>query len=51
MKNIVKTVERDNCKLIGIYCRAGHHRSVACAELLKRFVYINSNIHHLTIKK
>lgn len=51
MINIVKTVERDKCKIIGIYCRAGHHRSVACGELLKKFVYINSNITHLTIKR
>lgn len=36
MDNIVNTIERDGLRHIGIYCRAGHHRSVACAELLIR---------------
>lgn len=51
MLNIVKTVEEKDYHSIGIYCRAGHHRSVACGELLKKFVYTDSTVKHLTIYK
>lgn len=51
MTNIVETVERENLETIGIYCRAGHHRSVACAELLKRHIYPKADVRHLTISK
>lgn len=51
VSNIVKTVERDQLESIGIYCRAGHHRSVACGELLKKHVYPLATVRHLTINK
>jgi RNase adaptor protein for sRNA GlmZ degradation len=51
MTNIVQTTERDNLQSIGIYCRAGHHRSVACGELLHKHVYLKATVHHLTISK
>lgn len=49
--NIVKTVEREQLECIGIYCRAGHHRSVACGELLKKHVYTLATVRHLTISR
>ena len=36
---------------IGVYCRAGHHRSVAMGEMLKKYVYKNAKIKHLTIHR
>lgn len=50
MSNMVTVIERENLNIVGIYCRAGHHRSVACAELLKQHIYKDANINHLTIK-
>jgi len=49
MANIVREVEGQNMKTIGIFCRAGHHRSVACGELLKKYVYTKAKITHKTI--
>jgi hypothetical protein len=46
---IVEYIERENPDSIGIYCRAGHHRSVAVVELLKKYVYKNAIIKHLHI--
>jgi len=46
---IVEYIERENPDSIGIYCRAGHHRSVAVVELLKNYVYKNAIIKHLHI--
>jgi len=51
MTAIVRTTERDNLASIGIYCRAGHHRSVACGELLKKHVYPLATVKHLTIAR
>lgn len=51
IERIVTTVEKEDLSCIGIYCRAGHHRSVACAELLKMHVYHNSQIKHLTLNR
>lgn len=51
IEEIVTAVENGNLSCIGIYCRAGHHRSVACAELLKKNIYLKANIEHLTISK
>jgi RNase adaptor protein for sRNA GlmZ degradation len=33
MENVVQEIEDNNLATIGIICRAGHHRSVACAEM------------------
>ncbi len=46
--NIVSDIEQQNLHTIAIFCRAGHHRSVACAELLKN-IYTNIKLNHLTI--
>lgn len=46
--DIIKTIENNNLTCISIFCRAGHHRSVACAEMLKN-LYNNATIEHLTI--
>lgn len=51
MTNVVVTTERDDLHCVGIFCRAGHHRSVACAELLKRHVYPRAVIKHLTLNR
>lgn len=51
LDSIVSCTERDNLRSIGIYCRAGHHRSVACAELLRTHVYRRAAVEHLTIRK
>lgn len=46
---IVKNIEHNNHKKVGIYCRSGHHRAVAIIELLKKHVYPNAKIKHLHI--
>lgn len=51
VNNIVNRVETENLHTIGVYCRAGHHRSVAIAEMLKKYVYVGSVINHLTINR
>ena len=51
MTNIVDRTEEHNYVKIGIYCRSGHHRSVACAELLLKFVYPKAIIKHITFNK
>jgi hypothetical protein len=47
---IVNTIEKNNYNNIGIFCRAGHHRSVACVELLKTHIYKNAIVKHIHIK-
>ena len=47
--NIVTSIENEKLHKIGVYCRAGHHRSVAVAEMLKKYVYKNAKVKHLTI--
>jgi len=51
MNCIVKSIEKNNYKIIGIYCTAGHHRSVAVVELLKKYLYPNAKIKHLHINR
>lgn len=51
MSCIVKSIEKENYKTIGIYCTAGHHRSVALVELLKKYLYPNAEIKHLHINR
>lgn len=47
IEDIVKEIEDNNLDKIAIYCNAGHHRSVACAEMLKN-LYLNVEVEHLT---
>jgi len=49
IQDIVKDIESNNLHTIAITCRAGHHRSVACAEMLVH-LYVNRKVNHLTIK-
>lgn len=49
IEDIVKNIESKNLHTIAIICRAGHHRSVACAEMLVN-LYVNRTVDHLTIK-
>ena len=49
--HIIVTIEARNLSIIGVYCKAGHHRSVAIGELLKIHVYKNAKVTHLTINK
>lgn len=48
IEKIVSIVEKYDLRVIAITCRAGHHRSVSCAEMLK-FLYVNRTVKHLTI--
>jgi hypothetical protein len=48
VSNIISNIESRNLERIAIICRAGHHRSVAIAEMLL-FLYPNTKIRHLTI--
>lgn len=51
MTRIVTTVEQEDLHFIGIFCTAGHHRSVACGELLLKHVYPKAKLIHLTLNK
>jgi len=51
MNCIINYIEINNSRIIGIYCRSGHHRSVAVVELLKKHIYVNAKIKHLDINK
>jgi len=51
VEEIIKNIEKYNYKKVGIFCRAGHHRSVAIVELLKKNLYPNAKIKHLHISK
>lgn len=48
IEKIVSIIEKYNLHTIAITCRAGRHRSVSCAEMLK-FLYVNRTVEHLTI--
>lgn len=48
MEEVVKSIEENNLTTIGIICRAGHHRSVSCAEMLVH-LYPNRTVEHLTL--
>jgi hypothetical protein len=47
--DLVIRIEKHGYSNVGVFCSAGHHRSVACVELLKKFVYKNATIHHLNL--
>ena len=51
MTCIIKAINEKNYKIIGIYCTAGHHRSVAVVELMKKNLYPNAKIKHLHINR
>lgn len=48
MSNIIHDIEKKDLKSIALFCNKGHHRSVACAEMLK-YLYPNAIITHLCI--
>jgi hypothetical protein len=49
MDNVVSEIEQNNFHTIGIFCVRGHHRSVACAEILSKFLYERATIEHLNL--
>lgn len=49
VRRIVDSIEITGNRIIGIYCTAGHHRSVALAELIKKYLYPDAKITHLHI--
>lgn len=48
---IVRIIERDDLHTVSVFCSAGHHRSVAVAELLVKHVYRHGRCRHLTINR
>lgn len=50
VEEIIETIEKEDLQVIAIICKAGHHRSVAIAEMLKN-LYINGSTKHLTISE
>jgi RNase adaptor protein for sRNA GlmZ degradation len=51
LTNIINSIEDNNLSSISIYCTFGRHRSVSTAEIIKKYLYPNSSIEHLTINK
>lgn len=51
ISSIIDVINRESLEVVGIFCAAGHHRSVACAELLRDNVYKDAKVTHLTIKR
>ena len=53
MELVVKYIENDKntSNVIGIYCTAGHHRSVAIIEILKKYIYVDAVVKHLHINR
>ena len=51
IEKFVEIVERDNLKRAGVFCTAGHHRSVALGEFIGAYVYPNATVKHLTIDR
>lgn len=49
INNIVNEVEEHDLKVISISCTKGRHRSVAMAEIVKKYIYPNAQIQHLTL--
>jgi hypothetical protein len=49
MSSIIKEVEEHNLTHISTSCTKGRHRSVAVAELLKKWFYPRAVVRHLTI--
>lgn len=51
MRSMINKIENEDLHSISINCTAGRHRSVACAEILKREFYPNTTIHHLELNR
>jgi hypothetical protein len=51
MTMVLEKIETSDFNIISISCVAGHHRSVACAEILKKFYYPNALVKHLCLHK
>lgn len=49
MSSVVKEIEEQNLTHISVSCTKGRHRSVAVAELLKKWFYPKAILRHLTI--
>lgn len=50
LETMVKTIEKKDASKIGINCRAGRHRSVTLAWILREHYYKNAKINLLEIK-
>eukprot|EP00929_Paragymnodinium_shiwhaense_P055508 TRINITY_DN27806_c0_g1_i1.p1 TRINITY_DN27806_c0_g1~~TRINITY_DN27806_c0_g1_i1.p1 ORF type:complete len:390 (+),score=86.41 TRINITY_DN27806_c0_g1_i1:73-1170(+) len=46
---VINKIEKTPCHTISINCTKGRHRSVAAAEILRKFYYPNAVLRHLTI--
>lgn len=46
MEEVLNSIEKFNLTNIGIYCAKGRHRSVSCAELLKKYYYPRAKVYH-----
>lgn len=49
VQEIISEVNEKGYSRISISCKRGKHRSVAVAELLKRFVYPNADVIHTNL--
>lgn len=49
LNSIVSEVEKNNYTVISISCTKGRHRSVAMAEILKKHIYPQAQVRHLTL--
>jgi RNase adaptor protein for sRNA GlmZ degradation len=50
INRMITAIEKNKPRRIGIYCSHGKHRSVAFAELLKKYYYPRISIQHMCIK-
>lgn len=51
MEYMIGKIEQDDLHTISINCIAGKHRSVSCAEILKREFYPKTAIYHMELNK
>ena len=49
MEDIITKIEAEDLYTISINCTAGRHRSVSCAEILKREFYPKSTVIHMDL--
>lgn len=49
IRKIINGIEEKHFRIIGIFCTAGHHRSVALVELIKMHLYPEAKVTHLHI--
>ena len=50
IKRLIYKVESNDLRIIDIFCKRGRHRSVAAAEILRKYYYPQAEVYHLTIK-